>query len=612
MTKFAAQGQGIVAPHASAAAASYHSAPVVVLGAGINGAAIARELALNGCSVWVVDSHDIAFGATSYSSRLIHGGLRYLEYGEFALVRESLVERARLLELAPHLVHPLELMIPVRKRWGGILAAAGRIVGWRWWPAHRTSRDRGLWAVRAGLSLYDLWSDAAQLPRHAVGASASSGIPFARDYRWVCRYYDAQISYPERLAVEMLTDARDRAASLGADFRLFLGARARRDADRAGVVRIEQRTGNANQSLAEVAPAAVINATGAWVDDALIGLAQTDRQFIGGTKGSHLVTFHVQLRRALAGRGIYVEAPDGRPIFILSFGKAVLIGTTDLPFRGDPATATANEEEIAYLLSGVNQTLPEIGLRREDVCFHYCGVRPLPFVESGNAAAITRRHAIHAQAGAPFPLLNIVGGKLTTCRSLAEQTVAQLLPMLGRESDRTSRREPFLGGDGYPTSTEAIETAKRELASVSRASEATVERAWRLWGRRAKVLLAQSQEIESERGRASVESENGNVRQALDRSLSFDPQLGLTDGIVRWTIRHEWARTLGDLIERRLMLLYDESLSITTLRRLALLLADERKQNADFADAEVAATVDRLARHFGRSVDSDATRAPTD
>src|SRR5688572_3873967 len=183
---------------------------VLILGAGINGAALARELVLNGLSVCVVDKADIASGATARSSRLIHGGLRYLEHGEFDLVRESLGERTRLLRLAPQFVQPLRLLIPVRTRFTGVPTAAGRFFGWQPGRLSRQPTTRGLWLVRMGLRLYDAYAKDAVLPRHRAHRTGQPGtVPVNREkYRWQCSYYDAQIPFPERFVLAMLQDAR--------------------------------------------------------------------------------------------------------------------------------------------------------------------------------------------------------------------------------------------------------------------------------------------------------------------------------------------------------------------------------------------------------------------
>src|SRR5687768_15761238 len=200
--------------------------PVLILGGGINGAAAARELLLNGVPVWLVDTADLAFGATAYSSRLIHGGLRYLEFAEFSLVRESLEERARLLRLAPHLVKPLRLFIPVRNSWGGLTQAAGKFLGL---PLQtKKSAHRGLRVVQVGLWLYDRYSKGGSLPPRSLHNLGEDGVPAVSGNvaRRLWAYSDAQITYPERLVIDFLTDARQLAKEKGIDFRVLTYSRA--------------------------------------------------------------------------------------------------------------------------------------------------------------------------------------------------------------------------------------------------------------------------------------------------------------------------------------------------------------------------------------------------
>jgi glycerol-3-phosphate dehydrogenase len=409
--------------------------PVLILGGGINGAAAARELVLNNVPVWLVDTADLAFGATAYSSRLIHGGLRYLEFAEFSLVKESLEERARLLRLAPHLVKPLRLYIPVRNQWGGLVQAAGKFL--RLPLAQKKTVHRGLRVVQLGLWLYDRYSRDGLLPPRSLHEIDDPGVPpvspTIAQRLWA--YSDAQIHYPERLVIDFLADARELARTKGLDFRVFTYHQARLNGH---TVEISPANGNGGTQTT-VEPAAVINATGAWVDAALARLPLPSRRLMGGTKGSHFVTYQPRLTQLLKGQGVYTEARDGRPVFLLPFGEGALIGTTDIPFEGDPATAVATEAEIGYLVQVVADVFPEAGLTRDDITMQQCGVRPLPYVDASTPAAITRRHQLVWNEASRVPLVSLVGGKLTTCRSLAEETAAAVLARLDREPLATSR-----------------------------------------------------------------------------------------------------------------------------------------------------------------------------
>jgi glycerol-3-phosphate dehydrogenase len=414
--------------------------PILILGGGINGAAAARELALNGASVWLVDTADLAFGATAYSSRLIHGGLRYLEFAEFSLVKESLQERGRLLRLAPHLVKPLRLYIPVRNSWGGLAQAAGKFLGLP--VQNKRTAHRGLRVVQVGLWLYDRYAITDDLPPRSLHRLDEPGVPRVSPdvAKRLWAYSDAQVTYPERMVIALLDDARALAAGHGSDFRVLTYCRATLHGE---TVEIGPSDNDAAGVLASIQPAAIVNATGAWVDQTLARLQAPSRRLMGGTKGSHFLTHQAKLRELLGESGVYTEARDGRPVFLLPFGEGVLVGTTDIPFEGDPAAVVATEEELEYLLAVVADVFPDAGLTRADIAMHQCGVRPLPFVEAKTPAAITRRHQLVWNGDCHVPLVSLVGGKLTTCRSLAEEAAAAVLGRLGKQVMATSRDRPI-------------------------------------------------------------------------------------------------------------------------------------------------------------------------
>jgi len=555
------------------------SSPVLILGAGINGAALARELALNGVPVVIVDAKDACFGATAYSSRLIHGGLRYLEYGDFALVRESLAERARLLKLAPQFVHPLHIHIPVAHRWGGWLTGARRFLGL---GSGKTS-ERGLELIETGLWLYDRFARDPSLPRRSVrrvGREAGPQVDPTR-FRWLCGYWDAQIRFPERYVQALLADARQLAHEAGVPFRLVTYHRVQQQGNRVELVP-ESNSGEVTDSF-EVA--AIINATGAWVDLTLQELGVASPRLMGGTKGSHFITFHDGLRGALGDQALYAEAEDGRPIFILPFGDSVLVGTTDIPFSGRPEDALASDAELDYLIAAVNEFMPQVGLTRADLELHYCGVRPLPSSDAATPASVTRRHKLVDHGHQPVPMFSLVGGKLTTSRQLAEEAAALVLGSLGRTSERDSRSRFVPGGMDYPGSPDQLLTVQCELAAEFLLSSQQVAAAWLLFGTRLRQVL-----VESSRGEPS-------------RNIPWQSVSGtnLPTLVVRWIIEHEGPRTLDDLVERRLMLLYHRPLTRACLRELAELMADCGVMAPDHVSEQVTATTQRLRTHFGKS-----------
>jgi glycerol-3-phosphate dehydrogenase len=392
---------------------------VVVIGAGVNGAAIARDAAMRGLRVLLVDKADVSAGTTSWSTRLIHGGLRYLEHFEVPLVRESLHERATLLRTAPHLVHPLHFLIP--------LYAGG---------------SRGAGIIRLGMLAYEVLSaDSRDVDHHQMLDTAQTqqlapGLD-PEGLRGGALYYDAQAVYPERLALENALSAREYGALVlpytkvtGFD---VAGGRA------SGVHLHEERTGRDYT----VHGAVVVNATGPWADDVLAGLPGDHARLIGGTKGSHLVVGEFPGAPKVA---VYTEAVDNRPYFIVPWAGNYLIGTTDERFEGDLDNVTATESEIAYLIESTNQVIPAASISRDDVLWTYAGVRPLPYEPDVPEARLTRKHVFHRDEQV-HNLISVVGGKLTTHRSLAEGAVDLIFATLGRRapSCRTAE-EPLPGG----------------------------------------------------------------------------------------------------------------------------------------------------------------------
>lgn len=569
---------------------------VLVLGAGINGAAVARHLALCDVPVCVVDTADIAAGATSASSRLIHGGLRYLEYGDFALVRESLAERQRLLQLAPHFVHPLRLYIPISTRLGGLRSSIGRFLGFRA-PRGPAAEPRGLWLIDVGLSMYDRFAGDGALPPHSTHNVGESGAPPVdpQRYTWLSAYSDAQIAFPERFTLTMLLEAQRHAEQRRTWFRVLTYHRAALKGS--GVeIRPVAAADDAPAAL-QFEPAAIVNATGAWVDRTLARLAVPAVRMMGGTKGSHLVTFDASLRDCLRGSGIYTEAEDGRPVFLLPWAGGTLVGTTDLPFDGDPYDAAATDDEIAYLLAAVRRVFPQVNLSRNDVDSHYCGVRPLPWEDKASTAAISRAHHIEEHGDAAVPLFSLVGGKLTTARALAEETTERVLSRLRIDARTDTRRRVFLGGQDYPSSATQLHDAQQRIADATGFTLEQVQAVWPLCGTRTEELLSASSHKNYHGQADNIDALRDNVRGTQ-----------LPVRAVRRILRDEWVHSLTDLVERRLMLLFDPQLARRTLTHLAELMAETEIIPAGNIAREVEASVARFSEHHGKRI---AGRAAT-
>ena len=377
---------------------------VIIIGAGINGAGIARDAAGRGLKVLLIDKGEPGCATTSASTRLIHGGLRYLEHFEFGLVRESLREREILLRIAPQFVKPLPIAIPIYKR-----------------------GQRGRSTIRAGMILYDLLSWGKSLPSHRMLSRAQTleRWPGLNSEGLVgsALYYDAQVEFPEQLVAANVRSACKSGAEVLTHTRV--SSVAVEDGRVSGVEFISEA---GEKGFAE-APV-VINASGPWIDFVLERAPVESPKLIGGTKGSHLI---VPPFPSAPANAIYLEArSDGRPIFIITWNRLYLIGTTDVRFDGNPDEVRCEPWEMDYLLSETNFAFPNAGLTGESILDTYSGVRPLP-VSDEDEQSITRRHFIREHPRLPN-LLSIVGGKLTTYRSLAEECVDLIFRKLGKDS----------------------------------------------------------------------------------------------------------------------------------------------------------------------------------
>lgn len=477
---------------------------LAVIGAGINGAGIARDAALRGLRVIILDKNDMCSGCSAISSRLIHGGLRYLEYGEIPLVYESLHERRYLRLTAPHLVEPLRICIPIYE-----------------------GAKRGPFLIRLGMIAYDLLSLQKTVPNHEmlsarVVRSTEPGLE-SEGLKAAARYCDAQVTFAERLVLENLLAAR----SAGAAIRTHCDVTRIEVDDGAvsGVVfndeaGVEQR----------VAVEAVVNAAGPWVDRVLAAAPTATKRLIGGTKGSHIIVgrFNGAPRDAF-----YVEAEaDGRPFFIIPWNDQYLIGTTDIRYDGDLDHIRASGAEVDYLLSETNRVFPQAALSRDDIHYAYAGVRPLPFKEEGPESAITRRHIIRVNKDVAKGLISIIGGKLTTYRNLAEQTIDKLARLQHLKLPGCRTRETGLPGAW------GIDRAREALVALNLLSEQGVQRMLDVYGGRAASIAGLCRSDEA-------------LARTLDRAGRV-----LAAEVV-FALREEFARTLADVVFRRTMVGFD-------------------------------------------------------
>ena len=484
---------------------------LIVVGAGINGAGIARDAAMRGLRVLLLDKEDVASGTTSWSTRLIHGGLRYLEYYELYLVHESLSEREKLLRIAPHLVKPLPFIVPVYDY-----------------------SKRGTVLVRLGMIGYDVLSWSKSLDRHKMLSREEvlDRIPGLEPEGLLgaALYYDGQVEYAERLAVENAISAREHGAVVltyaGVD-RLIV-----EDGNVVGVEFTDGLDGGRHSARAPV----TINVAGPWVDEVLRKMDLAEERMIGGTKGSHLVVD--PFPGAPVGEALYAEAKeDGRPYFIVPWNGRYLIGTTDIRYEGDLDEVVADDEEIDYLINETNTVIPTANLTRDKILFTYSGVRPLPYQPEGAEGSVTRGHLVYDHAGHDPKvggLISIVGGKLTTYRNLARETVNAAYGKLGRKAPKCRTDEAPLPG-GVARDFEEFAT---DFKLTSGLTEELATRLLKLYGTRAPEVLAEA-------------GEDHSLRVPLSPSAAVET--GIIGAEVLYAFHREMAARLGDVLLRRSM-----------------------------------------------------------
>jgi glycerol-3-phosphate dehydrogenase len=530
---------------------------VLIVGGGINGIGLLRELALQGIDVLLVDKSDFCAGTSAAMTRVIHGGLRYLENAEFRLVRESLRERNRLLINAPHYVKPLPTTIPIFSWTSGMFPVIKNLLGWPAKPG-----NRGALLIQTGLTLYDLLAGrGSPLPRHQFRSKRTAhALRPILNSDVICTetYYDARITYPERLCLELVQDAEA----------AFPKAHA------LNYVRLQSAAGDAvvlrdevSGQSCQVRPRVVVNATGAWIDFTNRCLGR-ESCFIGGTKGSHLVLDHPELLKATGDEMIYFVNRDGRICLFYAVSGKIIVGSTDVPSE-DPETV-CDEAEVDYILEAMRQVFPSIRVDRSHVVFRFCGVRPLPRSHALTPGQISRDHSVPVLApgnGIDFPIYSLVGGKWTTFRALAEQVADEILLVLGRSRIRDSADLPIGGGKGYPRMPEHTGLPQQRLATL-------VERFGTGADRVAAYLEAGPD--------ALLSCQNGYSRREIE-----------------FMARHERVVHLDDLILRRTLMGLLGQVSFPLLKELATIISPALAWSQQDADAEVERTAQLLLRVHG-------------
>jgi len=421
---------------------------VAVIGGGINGVAVARECARAGKRTLLVEQNDFASGTTSRSTRIIHGGLRYLEHGELGLVRESLRERERLLRERAHLVNPLHFLLLINDQ-----------------------SQRSALKVRAGLWLYQRLSG-------KKSASATSEMELKRleraldtGRRWsFFSYEDAQCEFPERLVAEWLMEAME-AGAVVRNHTEVLAVDVMHGRSR-GLLLRDLITGRD----ARVDAGWVINCTGPWADRVCQRSSlRMAKPMVGGVRGSHIV---LPRFAAAPNAALYSEATDGRPVFVLPWNDQIMVGTTEVPDSGDPSRTTPAAEEIEYLLRAVAQLFPKSRISAQDIKYAFAGVRPLPYTPDNSPSVVTRRHFLHDHADdGAARMISVIGGKLTTAASLARECARKI---------GISVAEPMLLAVGPGTTLDPLlDQAIVEIAQTGSVSEESARSMVEWHGKRA-------------------------------------------------------------------------------------------------------------------------------
>ncbi|MBL8152582.1 MAG: glycerol-3-phosphate dehydrogenase/oxidase [Anaerolineae bacterium] len=455
---------------------------VLIVGAGINGIGTFRDLALQGVDVLMVDRGDFCGGASAASSHMLHGGIRYLEYGEFRLVREALTERNRLLQNAPHYAKPMPTTIPIFHWFSGVLNAPLKFLNLRDKPS-----ERGAFIIKVGLMLYDFFTRGQQtLPAHRLHSrEASLDFRPSINHDIVCTatYYDAWMPYPERIALELILDAEAENPQARALNYVSL------DSAKGSTVTLrDELTGE----TATVKPRIVINAAGPWIDLANLSMGK-QTQFIGGTKGSHIIVDHPELREACQGHEMFFENKDGRICLMFPLLDKVIIGTTDIRVD-DPEKAECTEDEVEYMIDLVSHVFPTIKVERSQIVFWFCGVRPLPHSSASRTGAISRDHSIRViepdGSTLNFPVLSLVSGKWTTYRAFAEQATDQVLQRLQKPRVADTKKLAIGGGRDYPRAEADQQTWIDGVQSKTGIPADRIEQLFERYGTRAADIAA--------------------------------------------------------------------------------------------------------------------------
>ena len=530
---------------------------VAVIGGGIAGAGIARDAALRGYRTLLLEQKDFAFGTTSRSSKLIHGGLRYLELFDFGLVRESLRERERLQRLAPHLVRPLPFVIPVYR-----------------------GAKRGMIMIRVGMKLYDVLTPGKRTEHYRTMTREETlrREPHLepRDLVGAGYYFDDLLLFPERLCLENVLSARRWGAS-AFNYAEVTEIRRRAPGTRAAA-QVAEHLGweiaardALNGGSVTVSARVIVNAAGPWVDR-VRRLARVDqgRRCVRTTKGIHLLLPHI------TDHAVYIAAKrDERMFFVIPWRGFSLVGTTDTDFEGDLDRLAATRDEVQYLLTETQRVFPTARVRADEISYTYAGVRPLAYEEGKSASAVSREHKVIPE-GEDGTFLSITGTKLTCYRSLAEVAVNRVGGLLGRPVPCRTHGLALDGSDGDGTVEVRLWADADELSRRSGLDPEQIQHLVETYGRRYPAVL-------------EIAARGAELRERLCKQ---NPDIRAQ---LVYAVRHEQAETLRDFLFRRTGIGTSPCLGKNCCEQIAVWMGEIYGWDRERRDREIREYLDEVA-----------------
>jgi glycerol-3-phosphate dehydrogenase len=517
---------------------------VLIIGAGINGIGTFRDLALQGVDVAIIDKGDYCSGTSSASSHMVHGGIRYLENGEFRLVKEAVQERNRLIENAPHLVKPLATTIPTFKWFSGLSNAPLKFIGLLDQPT-----ERGAIVIKIGMLLYDFFTRKQKtVPSHKFENKRSSVNKFPKinpDILFTGTYFDGAMPSPERIAIELLQDTVDtNDTAIPLNYVSFEGVNGNN-------ILLKD---NIRGETFEITPQVVVNATGPWIDLVNKSIGK-QTSFISGTKGSHIVLDNPELRKAIGENEIFFENDDGRIVLLYPLHSKVLVGTTDIPIN-NLENIVITEEEVDYFFSMISKVFPTIEVKRYQIIYTFSGVRPLQNSGGKTAGQISRDHVVkitEPNSGISFPVLSLVGGKWTSFRAFSENSTDIVLKQLGKDRKINTQNLAIGGGKKYPKNQTSKTNYLKELSNKTKVNNSLIDSLFNTFGTHVEKLIS-------------------DYSDELSIPLNSIPALSI--GELKYYINDGDIQHLDDLLLRRTMIAKLGFISKESLEEIADICAD--------------------------------------